>query len=126
MFSTNFNGLRKCLHDFNTCSVIVTIKRGSVPTPSKIYCDDTGIMHRELYPHKVPSRARQRRDKNHAEKIAELNENSINDPESKNSYEEARRLENRMPEPIREAHERKKQRDKKHYANDHKKTNRWR
>ena len=29
-----------------------------------------------------------------------------NDPESKKSYEKARRLENRMPEPIREAHER--------------------
>ena len=74
----------------------------------------------------MPSRARQRRDKNHAEKIAELNENSVNNPESKKSYEKARRLENRMPEPIREAHERKKQRDKKHYANDHKKTNCWR
>ncbi|KAL5476199.1 hypothetical protein EMCRGX_G026115 [Ephydatia muelleri] len=81
-----------------------------------------------------------RRDKNRAEKIAELNENSIedterdismeaherkkqrdkkryaNDTESKKSYEKARRLENRMPEPIREAHERKKQRDKKRYA----------
>ena len=107
-------------------------------------------MHRELYPHKMASRARAWRDKNRAEKIAELNENSIedterdismeaherktqrdkkryaNDPESKKSYEKARRLENRMPEPIREAHERKKQRDKKRYANDHKKKNRWR
>ena len=98
----------------------------------------------------MTSRARAWRDKNRAEKIAELNENSIedterdismeaqerkkqcdkkryaNDPESKKSYEKARRLENRMPEPIREAHERKKQRDKKRYANGHKKTNRWR
>ena len=104
-------------------------------------------MHRELYPHKMTSRARAWRHKNRAEKIAELNENSIehterdismeaherkkqrdkkryaNDPESKKSYE---KVENRMPEPITEAHERKKQRDKKRYANGHKKTNRWR
>ncbi|KAL5506632.1 hypothetical protein EMCRGX_G008329 [Ephydatia muelleri] len=95
----------------------------------------------------MPSRARARRDKNRAEKIVELNENSIedterdismeaqerkkqrdkkryaNDPESKKSYEKARRLENRI---IREEDERKKQSDKKGYANDNKKINPWR
>ena len=104
-------------------------------------------MHRELYPHKMPSRATARRDKNRAEKIVELNENSIqdterdismeaqerkkqrdkkryaNDPESKKSYEKARRLENRI---IREEGERKKQSDKKGYASDNKKINPWR
>ena len=51
----------------------------------------------------MPSRARARRDKNRAEKIAELNENSIQDTERDISME---------------AQERKKQRDKKRYAND--------
>ena len=61
-------------------------------------------MHRELYPHKMPSRARARRDKNRPKKIAELNENSTERDISM------------------EAHERKKQRDKKRYANDRKRS----